>query len=124
MSAGLLGKMRRRQLGGAPPSVTASILAHLTQLLNARQGDSAIDPAYGLPDLTDLAHRIPEGIPVLQRSIAETIQRYEPRLRRVNVSSSSRDDTSLHFEVQAELVTGGAVRFRTEVSACGHVSVS
>lgn len=127
MSGGLLGRLRRFD-GAAPLSVTASILAHLTELLNARQGDSAIDASYGLPDLTDFAHRVPEGVPVLQRSIADTIRRHEPRLCKVQVNAEARElagpRLSVQFEVTAELSRGGAVRFRTEVTPCGRVRVS
>jgi type VI secretion system protein len=128
LSGGLLAKVRRRDQRAPLLSQSASILAHLSELLNARHGDSALDPDYGLPDLTDLAHRVPEGIPVLQRSIAETIRRHEPRLSRVSVLTARTEVVgprrSLHFEVQAELAGGGALRFHTEVAPSGRVRVS
>lgn len=125
MSAGLLGRLRRRALGAPALGREASILAHLAQLLNARQGGSALDSRYGLPDLTDLAHRIPEGLPMLQRLLSETIQRHEPRLRKVSVSHvPSRVALLLQFEVRAELIAGGSLRFRTDVSPGGRVSIT
>jgi type VI secretion system lysozyme-like protein len=129
LSGGLLAKVRRRDQRTAPLSQADSILAHLSELLNARQGDSALDPLYGLPDLTDLTHRVPEGIPMLQRSIAETIRRHEPRLTRVSVTTAPQAEAGLprpcvHFEVQAELATGGTLHFRTELAPGGRVRVS
>ncbi|HEX5657566.1 MAG TPA: type VI secretion system baseplate subunit TssE [Polyangiales bacterium] len=128
MSGGLLAKVRRRDQRAPALSTAESILVHLSELLNARHGDSSLDPTYGLPDLTDLAHRVPEGIPVLQRSIAETIRRHEPRLARVHVATSRTEvagpRASLHFEVQAELAGGGTLRFHTEVAPGGRVRVS
>jgi type VI secretion system lysozyme-like protein len=124
----VLAKVRRRDQRAPALSLSASILAHLSELLNARHGDSALDPLYGLPDLTDLAHRVPEGIPMLQRSIADTIRRHEPRLVRVQVvavrTEANGPRPSLHFEVQAELAAGGSLRFHTEVAPGGRVRVS
>jgi type VI secretion system protein len=126
VSAGLLGRLRRRALGVPAVMQEASILAHLAELLNARQGSSQLDPDYGLPDLTDLAHRIPEGLPVLQRLLSETIRRQEPRLCNVSVrhAPGSADRLVLQFDVRAELVAGGSLHFRTDVSPTGRVRIS
>jgi type VI secretion system protein len=126
MSGGLLDGLRRRLCGEPAPPHEEAVLAHLSALLNTRQGSSALDREYGLPDIIDITHNIPAGIPVLQRMIVCAIQRYEPRLTRVVVRSSTihKDALSLSFEVSALLVGGGALRFETKISSGGHVSIS
>jgi type VI secretion system protein len=110
------------------------VLVHLVTLLNTRQGSSALDREYGLPDIIDITHNIPAGIPVLQRMIARAIRRYEPRLTHVRVrcspprskaaSTTRAHAPSLSFEVSAQLVGGSAFRFETKISSGGQVSIS
>lgn len=123
--AGLLGRIRRRASGQRAAALEEEILGHLRLLLNVRRGGSAVDPDYGLPDLTDLAHRIPEGLPMLQRMLSDTIEKHEPRLRHVSVRSVPLANavTTLKFEVVAQLRSGEALRFQTVLSHGGHVSV-
>ena len=126
MSGGLLQRMRYRSEGRSAASLERAILEHLLVLLNTRHGSCSMDPGYGLPDLTDLAHNVPEGIPALQRMIVDAIQRYEPRLQAVSVRPAplSSGALSLSFEVRAELVAGGSLRFETKVSRGGQVVVT
>ncbi len=126
MSGGLLARIRRRDQDAAARPLAAAVLAHISELLNTRHGGSALDPAYGLPDLTDLTHRIPEGLPVLQRSITELLRRHEPRLRKVHVQAVTPAVAapSLHFEVRAELASGATLTFHTELMPTGRVHVS
>jgi type VI secretion system protein len=126
MSGGLLDGITRRLRGEPRARREEVVLAHLSMLLNTRQGSSALDREYGLPDIIDVTHDIPAGIPVLQRMIVHAIQRYEPRLTHVLVRSSAihADALSLSFEVSAQLVGGGALRFETTISSGGQVSIS
>lgn len=126
MSGGLLDGMRCRLRGEPRPRREDAVLAHLSTLLNTRQGSSALDREYGLPDIVDITHDIPTGIPVLERMIVHAIRRYEPRLTHVLVRSSTIhvDALSLCFEVSARLVGGGALRFETKVTAGGQISIS
>jgi type VI secretion system protein len=121
----MFNRMRSRALTGREPTREADVLAHLRLLLNVRRGASALDAEYGLPDLTDLAHRIPEGLPMLQRILSETIARHEPRLRNVIVRGlpSPADAPQLRFEVLAALSDGAPLRFQTVLSHGGQVSV-
>jgi type VI secretion system protein len=118
--------MRYRSEGSSAASLERAILEHLLVLLNTRHGSCSMDPGYGLPDLTDLAHNVPEGVPALQHMIVEAIQRYEPRLQAVSVRPVplSPGSLSLSFEVRAELVAGGSLRFETKVSRGGQVVVT
>lgn len=126
MTCGLLHRLAEREHGGAGPSLEQSVLQHLRVLLNTRQGNSALDPLYGVPDFTDLVHNFPDGLLALRRLIAQTIERYEPRLSRVSVRPTRilRDVLVLHFDVRAELPNGRPVIFDTTVSRGGHIQVA
>lgn len=104
-----------------------SILHHLRDLLNTRQGESVTVPDFGVVDFTDLVHNFPDAIQTLQRSIRATILQYEPRLKNV-VVQHVRDDELLilKFQISAQIATKsgrGAVRFETQLRAGGHVTV-
>lgn len=125
MSGGLFRRLSAREHDSFGVNQQESILQHLAVLLNTRQGSSALDAEYGMPDMTDVVHNIPAGIPALSRMIADAIQRYEPRLKGVAVRASARahESLSLSFEVRAQLVGGGTLRFETRVSQGGQVTV-
>lgn len=125
MSGGLLDRINRRLRGEARDSCEDAVLIHLSTLLNTRQGSSALDAAYGLPDIVDFTHNIPSAIPQLERLIVDAIRRYEPRLSQIVVRSSTvhADALSLSFEVIAQLARGGSLRFQTTLAAGGQVSV-
>lgn len=110
-----------------PVDEVQSILGNLRALLNTREGDSPAAPDFGVVDLCDLIHNFPDSTQYMQRSIRDTITRYEPRLRNVRVRAMPSDDPlKLVFEVSARLATErgrGLVRVRTEVSASGRVAV-
>jgi type VI secretion system protein len=63
----------------------------------------------------------------MQRSIRETVARYEPRLSNVRVRVVPSDDPlKIVFEVSARLTNDrrrGLVRVRTEVNPSGRVEV-
>ncbi len=126
MSGGLLQRIRSRSQGRSAVGLEQAILEHVLVLLNTRQGSSALDPSYGLPDLTDLTHNVPEGVPALQRMIVEAIQRYEPRLKSVHVRPLplAPGALTLSFEVRAQLARGGAFRFETKVCRGGQIYVT
>ena len=105
-----------------------SIIEHLRDLLNTRQGEAVTVPDFGVVDFTDLVHNFPDAIQLLQRSIRATILQYEPRLKNV-VVQHVRDENDLlvlKFQISAQVAskTGrGAVRFETQLRAGGHVTV-
>lgn len=126
MPGGLLTRLKRRSQGLGDPSETAAIVEHLRVLLNSRQGNSSLDPAYGLPDFTDVMHMFPRGITTLCDGIARAIERYEPRLQHVEVQASTREVENLimHFFIRAELSrTGAAVQFDTSMTQTGQVDI-
>ena len=128
MARGLLGR-----LGGGESSVarggdaTSDIAAHLRALLNTRIGSAPTAPAYGVVDFTDLVQAFPMSITMLSSSIRTTILAFEPRLKNVNVRHLPDEDLlMLKFEISGQLADGkerGTLRFRTEVSPSGQVTL-
>jgi type VI secretion system protein len=85
----------------------AAVATHLVNMLNTKQGSSLTCPDYGVPELTELLHDLPDAISIMQRSIKQCITQYEPRLRNVQVRHVPQEaGTSLvlSFEVTAQLV--------------------
>lgn len=99
MTGGFLGRLgtdRRR------PDESSAIVEHLEVLLNARLGESVTAPDFGLPDFTDIVHKIPEGVDEIEGSIRDVIAKYEPRLCKIKVRYvASEDPFRLYFEVSA-----------------------
>jgi type VI secretion system protein len=108
--------------------ITDSILSHLQRILNTRRGNVPIAEDYGVPDFTDLFHSFPESVRDLEKSIRQTVQKYEPRLTGVRVSfiPQEEDLLSLRFQIVAKLATAekkNQVLFETIVDTDGKVSV-
>ena len=111
-----------------PHLAIESVLEHLRKMLNVRQGSVTTLPDYGIPDLNSLFMQYPDAVLALRRMIKELLEKYEPRLQRVNVQYVSDDDNPLNlcFEISAYLVTDGGgspIRFETIVGDNGKVRV-
>jgi type VI secretion system protein len=109
-------------------ALSESVMANLRRMLNSRQGISATVPDYGLPDLTDIVHAFPEAIDICRRSIRQSLEKYEPRLKNVIVSHATDDDDPFHlrFEIRAQLVTERdttPIAFFTMLDASGQAQV-
>lgn len=96
-----------------------SILGNLNRLFNTRQGSIGHLPDLGLPDITEIYRDIPDSIGKLRRAIAEAVERYEPRLRRVQVQPLEKEEgtSRLTFLLTAELLDRQRVRFQTTFSS-------
>lgn len=93
---------------GMPPDrqLAASIVQHLTRLLNTRAGSVPIDAQYGLSDMSNIAGSFSVGTPeALSETILRQVGQYEPRLQqcRITVSSERRDVIALRFELSGLL---------------------
>lgn len=129
MTGGLLGRIlepeQTSHLGGT--SRLGSIAAHLRLLLNARQGDAATVPTFGMVDFSGLVHS-PQSPQALAASMRATILAHEPRLKNVTVRSvESSEPLLLRFEIAGWLADGNArevLRFSTEVLPGGHVELT
>lgn len=105
-----------------------SVMNHLRQMLNTRQGNSITAPGYGIPELSEVVHSFPEAMAEVQDAIRLTIETYEPRLRGVRVTplESEEDPFKLRFEITARLATSkerASVLFQTVVDSAGRVEV-
>jgi type VI secretion system protein len=117
-----------RRIEQSTEELADSVLAHLQRMLNTRQGNCLTLEDYGIPDFTDMVHSFPEAVGRMQRAIRQSIERYEPRLRRVRVTPVEDPDDvfRLRFEITGELVTAdeqAAVWFETTISPSGRISV-
>jgi len=89
-----------------PKKVMASVLRHLQKILNTRQGGVPIADDYGVPDFTDFMRVSPDALREVEKSIRNTIQKYEPRLNNVRVKFIPQEDDilSLSFQIVAKLL--------------------
>jgi type VI secretion system protein len=119
----------RRRAREDPRRTIDSILRHLGRILNTKRGNVPIAEDYGVPDLTDFVSFDFESVGEIQRSLRQVIQRYEPRLKVLQVSFVPQEEgaLSLHFEIAGRLATSEGkipVHFETIVDGNGRVSVS
>ena len=119
------GRREREDVG----RITDSILYHLQRILNTRRGNVPIAEDYGIPDFTELLYSYPESVRDIEKSIRQTIQKYEPRLKavRVNFIPPEEDVLSLRFQIIAQLATDldkVPVFFETVVDSDGKIKVS
>jgi len=118
----------RRSLPGDVGEVIDSILRHLQSMLNTRHHGSESAPDYGTSDLSDYYTGL-EAIDTLRREIRQTVEKYEPRLTNIQVSSAAREDDPYHlyFEIVGTIVsedrTTPAV-FRTMLEGTGELKVT
>lgn len=95
-----------------------SIMDHLTRLFNTRSGSISHLPDYGLPDISELYRRMPEGLESLRSAIKKTVEKYEPRLKNIRVRTQDTETkhAQLIFILTAEFKNGGMVHFQTTFS--------
>jgi type VI secretion system protein len=106
------------------------VLAHLHRMLNTRSNSSLSAPDYGMLELSDLVLDFPNAKGLVQRVLKNTIGKYEPRLKNVQVRTvegEELDPMFVHFEVTAQLVHPDgqrqAVRFTTTVDDSSNVQL-
>jgi len=87
-----------------PKKVMVSVLRHLQKILNTRRGGVPIADDYGVPDFTDFMRVYPDALREVEKSIQNTIQKYEPRLTTVLFLTSN-----LTTDVITELCSGDEV---------------
>lgn len=105
-----------------------SVLNHLRNMLNTRQGSTLTLPGYGLPDFNDVAANFPDAIFELRRVIKQSIENFEPRLSRVKVDyvKDEENPLSMRYEITAQLDLGddnAQVWFETTLDSQGRVKV-
>ncbi len=106
-----------------------SVRQQLIRLLNARHGMSECLADYGLPALSDLMVGVGDHVQTVLDAIATTIEKYEPRLRRVRVTRVVDDESesqTLSFRVDAVLVGKSGehrVWYQTSLDGSGQFAV-
>lgn len=90
----------------------ASVIGHLSKLLNTRRGNAAIDPEYGLPDLSKWAGGTLAAAESAQAEalVAEVLRRYEPRLQNpaVRLLGAASDQLALRLELSGTIDHAGS----------------
>jgi len=110
--------------------VELAVAQHINQMLNTRQGSCLTCPDYGLIEVSEILFDFPDAVGIMQRSIKNCIQTYEPRLKNVQVrhlKSELMHEMMLEFEITAQLhLPDGrrqSLRFATAVDPSGNVKV-
>lgn len=122
MEASVFDVLRGTFTNGQPvPSVPKdsrllwSVVSNLNRLFNTRRGTIGHLPDYGLPDMLTVYRDAPRTADELRRAVKDSIETYEPRLRRVRVRQRETDAYTMRlvFIVSGELKNGEQVRFET-----------
>ena len=103
-----------------------SIMDHLNRMFNTRTGSIPHLKNYGLPDISEIYRRMPEGINELKKAIKSTIEKYEPRLKNIRVVRREDDvkGARLVFILSGEIKNAGLVRFQTTFVSAGNSTIS
>lgn len=108
--------------------IVDSVMRNLQKLLNTRQGQALIRPEYGLPDITDFIEGAPEALDRIRRAIKNSIEMFEPRLRRVKITHIPGGiDLNLHFGISGQILTEKdpiPVHFNTVVNPSGNAVIA
>ncbi|MBK8480724.1 MAG: type VI secretion system baseplate subunit TssE [Proteobacteria bacterium] len=123
------GPPDQRELNADLRQLRDSIREHLQTLLNSVYGGSESAPEFGVPSFGDFIRGGQSG-QAIESAVRRAIERYEPRLKEVNVAFDEGGEQGsafeLRFSITASVVTGhGQVPtvFRSIVEPTGHVRV-
>jgi type VI secretion system protein len=111
-------------------ALAESILHNLTRVLNTRQGGPLIQPQdYGMVDITEISTRFPDSIADVQKAIRITIEKYEPRLKNVQIEQLDEggDLQTLKFKITAQLADKkgrDSIYFETVIDPTGEVQLN
>ena len=122
---------RQRELAGLDTDalLQRSIRENITRLFNIRQGHAPAQPDLGIPTPTEIAYDFPHSIETVRQCLMRSIEKYEPRLLKVqlNYVEVSDDRMSMKFQVnarvQADGVDRGTMAFTVSVGAGGDARV-
>ena len=103
---------------------TLSVLDNMQRILNSRAGTLAHLPDYGLPDMGQVLQGLPATAHGLMRTLQETLTRYEPRLKTVNIQLLPQTQPGhLEYSLDVQLKSGRQVMFGTTLAAEGKILV-
>ncbi len=118
-----------RDLPGDANDILDSIRRHLLVMLNTRQGNSITVPDFGTTDFSDVTRGY-TSVSKVQEEIRRSVEKYEPRLKNVQVNFTPVDNEPLtmHFDISASVVLGDddekTTMFRSIIGSNGEVKVS
>ncbi|MBU2710570.1 type VI secretion system baseplate subunit TssE [Zooshikella harenae] len=120
--------VNQRTLAFDEHKLQKSILSHVQDMLNVRQGSVMALPDYGMPDFNDLVSQFPDAIIQIKQAIKEYLSLYEPRLSTIRVEHYEDADNPLvlKFGITAEVVTENQrsrISFETELAGSGQARV-
>ncbi|MEB7742103.1 type VI secretion system baseplate subunit TssE [Escherichia coli] len=102
--------------------VILSVLDNMQRILNTRAGSLKHLPDYGLPDMTTILQGMPGTAHQLMRVLSDVLLKYEPRLKRVDVTMPEQARPGeLHYVIDAELKDAGLVHYGTTFMPEGRV---
>ena len=103
-----------------------SIMDHLNRIFNTRTGSIPHLKDYGLPDISEIYRKMPDGIDELIDAVKCTVEQYEPRLKNVRVVQLDDDvlGARLILILSGELQEGELVRFQTTFISTGNSTIS
>ena len=105
-----------------------SVLLNLQHLFNTRPGHAAAQPDMGMPAPSDITGASPNAVALVLKILRASIEKYEPRLRDVEIANVEGADEvlTLRFQVTARLDTapdGSSISFDTVVDPGGRIKV-
>lgn len=102
-----------------------NVCRHLNSLLNSRRGVLSHMGDYGLPDVEDIYEGLPYSQQTLAFEVKKLIEKYEPRVKRVNVLAKeiNQNDCVINLDIQAFLVSGLSLQFSTKFASGGKANV-
>ncbi|WP_145500721.1 type VI secretion system baseplate subunit TssE [Yersinia similis] len=104
--------------------VILSVLDNMQRILNCRAGTLSHLPHYGLPDMSKILQGMPGTAHSLQTTLSDTLLKYEPRLKSLNVVLLPQSTPGhLEYGIDAELKEFGLVHFGTAFMPEGRVLI-
>lgn len=105
--------------------VFLSVMDSMRRILNTRAGSLKHMPDYGLPDLSTIYRHLPASAYELMGKIKETLLKYEPRLKSLEIEIMPNDDgLALKYMLTCHLHQSGLVRFGTYFEPAGMVGIN
>ncbi|MDB5838008.1 MAG: hypothetical protein JWR14_7838 [Caballeronia sp.] len=102
-----------------------SVRDNIQRILNSRRNSLAHLPDYGLGDLSKIYRHMPASAHTLRREIEDTLLKYEPRLKSIDIASANTEDGMLlSFTMTCELHQGGLVRYGTHFTPEGQARLT
>ncbi len=114
--------IERRSVNVDRRALVDSVVRNLRQILNSRQGSALAQLDLGIPAPCEIVLGFPEAVGQLKRTIVAVIEKYEPRLRNVQVFYQPRETEGLvvNFIVSGRLAYDNTqIAFETHFDSAG-----